>query len=52
MKIMLSISQFYCRGLIYQALPRDSPDGFDKSNPYDQIYIMKDVVFSRQQKNQ
>jgi hypothetical protein len=37
---MLSISQFYCRGLIYQALlPCNSPIGFDESNPYYQIYI-------------
>jgi hypothetical protein len=35
MKIMLSIFQFYCRGLIYQALAngRFIP-GFDESNPY------------------
>ncbi|UCH97958.1 MAG: hypothetical protein JSV88_14180, partial [Candidatus Aminicenantes bacterium] len=42
MKIMLSISQFYCRGLIYQARPEQfihASTGFDESNPYNCIYI-------------
>ena len=40
MKIMLSITSSYCRGLIYQAQPGDSHTGFDESNPYNRIYIL------------
>jgi hypothetical protein len=34
-------------GLIYQARPGDSHTGFDESNPYNRIYITKDVYFHR-----
>jgi len=32
LKIMFSISQFYCRGLIYQARSGRFTHGFDESN--------------------
>ena len=45
MKIMLSISPFDCRGLIYQARSRRFRHGFDESNPYARIYITRDGYF-------
>jgi hypothetical protein len=45
MKIILSISRLYCRGLIYQARPRRFARGFDESNPYDRINIAKAFIF-------
>jgi hypothetical protein len=50
MKIMLSISPSYCRGLIYKARPGRFIHGFDESNPYDRIYITKHVYFFGRQK--
>jgi len=39
MKIILSISPFYCRGLIYQARAGRFTRGFDESNPYNRIDV-------------
>ncbi|UCH93090.1 MAG: hypothetical protein JSV88_22770 [Candidatus Aminicenantes bacterium] len=42
MKIIQSLTPFYCRGLIYQARSEQfihASSGFDESNPYNRIYV-------------